>query len=550
MSTAASEPVYVTSGLLRLTRPQLIGTMTGLLLAALLAAIDQTIVGTAEPRIIASLSGFDRYPWVATVYLLTSTVSVPIFASLSDRYGRKPFFMLGALLFVVASALCGAAGDLTFMPIDGMGQLILFRGLQGIGGGMVTGILFTIVGDIFSPIERGRYQGLFAALWGIASIFGPTLGGWLTDNWSWRACFYVNLPVGAIAIAAIHFEFPHMKPRGSSRQLDWAGFATLIGSVVPLLLALTWATRYGWTSPRVLSLIALSVVMVIALLYSESKAAEPIIPLVLFSDPVIGVCSAAAFVLGMGMFGTIIYLPLFMQGVLGVSATQSGNLLTPLLMGVVIASIIGGQTISRTGEYKMLGVGGSILIAIGMIMFARMDAATARSFVATAMVIAGLGMGFLQPVYTLAVQNVAPRERMGAATSSTIFFRSIGSTVGVAAFGSVMLTQYHNEFNRSIPQGVPQAALPYFENPLLLVQVRPQLEQMFGRVPGGLQMLQTLFADVKAALMHGLQEIFFWSAVIMTASILLHIALRRVPLRARAVSDSQDASATAAAAVH
>jgi EmrB/QacA subfamily drug resistance transporter len=550
MSTAASEPVYVTSGLLRLTRPQLIGTMTGLLLAALLAAIDQTIVGTAEPRIIASLSGFDRYPWVATLYLLTSTVSVPIFASLSDRYGRKPFFMLGALLFVVASALCGASGDLTFMPIDGMGQLILFRGLQGIGGGMVTGILFTIVGDIFSPIERGRYQGLFAALWGIASIFGPTLGGWLTDNWSWRACFYVNLPVGAIAIAAIHFEFPHMKPRGTSRKLDWAGFATLIGSVVPLLLALTWATRYGWTSTRVLSLIALSVVMLVLLIYSESKAAEPIIPLVLFSDPVIGVCSAAAFVLGMGMFGTIIYLPLFMQGVLGVSATQSGNLLTPLLMGVVIASIIGGQTISRTGEYKMLGIGGSILIAAGMIMFARMDASTARSFVATAMVIAGLGMGFLQPVYTLAVQNVAPRERMGAATSSTIFFRSIGSTVGVAAFGSVMLTQYHNEFSRSLPQGVPQAALPYFENPLLLVQMRPQLEQMFGRVPGGLQMLQTLFMDVKTALMHGLQEIFFWSAVIMTASILLHIALRRVPLRARTASESQDASAAAAAAVH
>jgi MFS family permease len=290
--------------------------------------------------------------------------------------------------------------------------------------------------------------------------------------------------------------------------------------------------------------------MLLALLYSESKAAEPIIPLVLFSDPVIGVCSAAAFVLGMGMFGTIIYLPLFMQGVLGVSATQSGNLLTPLLMGVVIASIIGGQTISRTGEYKMLGIVGSVLIAIGMIMFARMDASTARSFVATAMVIAGLGMGFLQPVYTLAVQNVAPRERMGAATSSTIFFRSIGSTVGVAAFGSVMLTQYHNEFSRSIPQGVPQAALPYFENPLLLVQVRPQLEQMFGRVPGGLQMLQTLFTDVKAALMHGLQEIFFWSAVIMTASILLHLALRRVPLRARSASESQDASAAAAAAVH
>src|SRR5437016_8699523 len=182
MSTA--EPVYVTSGLVRLTKPQLVGTLTGLLLAALLAAIDQTIVGTAEPRIIASLQGFDRYPWVATIYMLTSTVSVPIFASLSDRYGRKPFFMLGATLFVVSSALCGAAGEFSFLPIDGMGQLIVFRGLQGVAGGMVVGILFTIVGDIFSPIERGRYQGLFAALWGVASIFGPTLGGWLTDHWS------------------------------------------------------------------------------------------------------------------------------------------------------------------------------------------------------------------------------------------------------------------------------------------------------------------------------------------------------------------------------
>ena len=215
MNSADGEPLYVTSGLLRLTRPQLIGTMAGMLLAALLAAIDQTIVGTAEPRIIASLSGFDRYPWVATIYLLTSTVSVPIFASLSDRVGRKPFFLSGVLLFVLASALCGAAGNLTFLPFDGMGQLIVFRGLQGIGAGIITGVLFTIVGDIFSPQERGKYQGLFAAVFGLASIFGPTLGGWLTDSWSWRACFYVNLPVGIIALLALHFEFPNMKPRPS-----------------------------------------------------------------------------------------------------------------------------------------------------------------------------------------------------------------------------------------------------------------------------------------------------------------------------------------------
>src|SRR5438445_3678173 len=345
-----TEITYHTSGLVRLTRPQLVGTMTGLLLAALLAAIDQTIVGTAEPRIIAQLSGFDRYPWIATAYLLSSTVSVPIFASLSDIYGRKPFFLLGAMLFVATSALCGAAGTLPFLSLDGMGQLILFRGLQGVGAGMVLGLLFTIVGDIFSPAERGRYQGLFAAVWGVASIFGPTLGGWLTDHWSWRACFWVNLPVGAVAVAAIYFEFPHMKPRGSTRRLDWTGFATLIGTVVPLLLALTWATQYGWTSTRVESLLVLSALMLAVFLYTESKAAEPVIPLVLFRDPIIAICSVCAFVLGIGMFGVIIYLPLFMQGVLGVSATQSGNLLTPLMMGAVVGSIAGGQTVSRLGR--------------------------------------------------------------------------------------------------------------------------------------------------------------------------------------------------------
>ena len=533
MTTAGTE--YHTSGIVPLTRPQLVGTLTGLLLAALLAAIDQTIVGTAEPRIIAQLSGFDRYPWIATAYLLTSTVSVPIFASLSDIHGRKPFFLLGATLFVLTSALCGAAGKLNFLGLDGMGQLILFRGLQGVGAGMVMGLLFTIVGDIFSPAERGRYQGLFAAVWGVASIFGPTLGGWLTDHWSWRACFWVNLPVGAVAVAAIYFEFPHMKPRGSSRRLDWGGFATLIATVVPLLLALTWATQYGWTSTRVDALLALSAAMLAVFLVIESRAAEPVIPLLLFRDPIIAICSVCAFVLGMGMFGVIIYLPLFMQGVLGVSATQSGNLLTPLMMGAVVGSIAGGQTVSRTGRYKGVALIGSTLVAIGMIVFARMGIDTPRLDVAYGMVIAGLGMGLLQPVYTLAVQNVAPRRQMGAATSSTIFFRSIGSTVGVAAFGSIMLTRYHAAFEQSMPAHVPAAALPYFANPLLLVQVRPQMEAAFARFPGGTALLQTLFDNVRASLASGLHLIFVCSAVIMIGSVLLHLALRSEPLRTRTV---------------
>ncbi len=249
MGTAA-ETAY-TSGFIRLTRPQFLGTMAGLMLCLLLAALDQTIVGTAEPRIIASLAGFDRYPWVATAYLLTSTICVPVFAKLSDIYGRKWFFLLGAIVFVGSSALCGAAGNMNFLPIDGMGQLIVFRGLQGLGAGIMFGLVFTIVGDIFSPIERGKYQGLFASVFGAASIFGPTLGGWLTDHYSWRWCFYVNLPVGIIAIAAIYLEFPNFKPHGVRRIIDWPGVGTLIACLVPLLLALTWVTDYGWTSPRV-----------------------------------------------------------------------------------------------------------------------------------------------------------------------------------------------------------------------------------------------------------------------------------------------------------
>jgi EmrB/QacA subfamily drug resistance transporter len=531
MPASAVEPKFHTSGLIRLTRPQMFATMTGLILALLLAALDQTIVGTAEPRIIAQLSGFDRYPWVSTTYLLTSTLAVPIFAKLSDMYGRKWFFLGGSTLFVFASALCGASGTLTFLGLDGMNQLIIFRGLQGIGAGMMMGLAFTIIGDVFSPAERGKYQGFFAAAWGLASIFGPTLGGWLTDHVSWRACFYVNLPVGLIAIAAIYFQFPELHPEGVKRRLDWAGVFSLMLCIAPLLLALTWVTNYGWSSTRVESLLAFSVVMLAVFLRAETKAIEPLIPLSLFRNPIISLCSIAVFLLGMGMFGVIIYLPLFMQGVLGVSATQSGNLLTPLMMGAVAGSILTGQLNLRLGSYKLSAVSGSVLVSIGMILFARMGESTQRMDVVLAMIIAGFGMGLLQPVYTVAVQNVAPRKYMGAATASTVFFRSIGSTMGVAIFGSVLLTSYHHDLMAGIPAGTPPAALKLFSNPLLLGQLRPKLDAMFGGSPAGIHLLQVLLANVRIGLLHGLQRIFFASAVIMTLAIILHVLLRDVPLR-------------------
>jgi EmrB/QacA subfamily drug resistance transporter len=527
-----TDPTYHTSGFIRLTRPQLVGTLGGLLLALLVSALDQTVVGTAEPQIIANLSGFDRYPWVATAYMLSMTVSVPIFAKLSDIYGRKWFFLAGLIIFVLASAFCGASGQLP-LPIDGMNQLILFRGIQGIGAGILFGLTFTIVGDIFSPMERGKYQGIFAAVWGLASIFGPTLGGFLTDHYSWRSVFYVNLPVGVIAAIAIWLEFPSFRPQGVRRKVDFAGVLTLTACLVPLLLAFTWVTDYGWTSARVESLLGFSAVMLAVFLYAETKASEPVIPLALFRNPIIAICSVAAFVLGMGMFGIIIYLPLFMQGVMGVSATQSGSLLTPLMMAAVVGSIAAGQFTSRTGRYKILAMSGSILIAAAMILFALMSGDTTRPEVLRAMVLAGLGLGLIQPVYTLAVQNSAPREHMGAATASTQFFRSIGSTMGVSIFGSVLLTIYKHDFNNAVPPNLPAIALKPFSNPLMLAQIRPQLEAGFAKYPGGSELLKLLLANVRVALIHGIHEIFFVGAIIMCAAVVLNAFLREVRLKGK-----------------
>jgi EmrB/QacA subfamily drug resistance transporter len=527
MSTSAQEANR--PGLHNLTRRQLAGTLTGLLLTLLLAALDQTIVGTAMPRIIAQLNGFDRYPWVTTAYLLTSTIAVPIFAKLSDIYGRKWFFLAGTLLFVIASAFCGGAGQ--WIPGDGMTQLIVFRGVQGLGAGMIVGLLYTIIGDIFAPAERAKFQGLFAAVWGLASIFGPTLGGWITDQYSWRWTFWVNLPVGALAAAAILVEFPYFRPHGVRRRIDWWGVITLTSCLVPLLLALTWVTNYGWTSARVVELLTVSAIMLAAFLTVEHRAPEPLLPLWLFRDRTIAVSSIVVFLLGIGMFGVILYVPLFMQGVLGISATRSGSLLTPLLIGAVVAAIASGNIISRTGTYRLLAISGSVLATIGMFLLAAMNASTTHWEVVRNMIIAGLGIGFMQPIYTLVVQNVAPKEHMGAATASTQFFRSIGATVGVAVFGSILLTRYHERFQSSIPPGTPAVALEPFKEPLMLMQIRSRLEAMYSLQPHGADLLHLLLNNVRVALLDGLHDIFLAGAVLMVVAVGANLLLRDIPLR-------------------
>ncbi len=365
---AASQPPapqHAGSGFATLTRGQLVFTIAGMLLTLLLAAMDQTIVGIAMPRVVESLNGFDRYPWVTTSYLLTSTIAVPVFAKLSDLYGRKWFYLAGAVIFVLSSCLCGAAGNVP-LPLDGMNQLIFFRGLQGIGGGAIIGLSFTIIGDLFSPAERGRYQGLFGAVFGVASVVGPILGGWITDNFSWRWIFYVNAPIGVLAVAVLYYKFPHFRPHLKKRVIDWAGVAALCAWLTPLLLALSEVGLGGWGSPRVQGMLAFSAVVFALFLWIETRAVEPLLPLSLFKNSSMALTSAGIFLLGVAMFGAFLYIPLYLQSVYGSNAQEAGSLFTALMMSMVVGSIFAGQTVARTGKYKIFLVSGALITAIGM----------------------------------------------------------------------------------------------------------------------------------------------------------------------------------------
>ncbi len=513
-----------------LTRPQLIGTMAGLILTLLLSALDQTIVGTAMPRIIAQLNGFERYAWVTTVYLLTSTIMVPIIGKLSDMYGRKYFLLGGAILFVAASALCGASGDLP-LPFDGMNQLILFRGLQGIGGGMITGIVFAVIGDIFPPAERGKVQGMFAGVFGLSSVIGPALGGWITDNLSWRWVFYVNLPVGLLAIGALFFAFPYFASEGGKRAIDWWGVGTLIASLVPILLALEWVTGYGWGSARVIGGLAFGFAMLGAFLVAESRAEEPILSLALFKNRVFAVSAVALFMTGMGMFGAILFIPLFMQGVLGVSATASGSLLTPLMLALIVGSVTSGQLVSRLGRYKLVATLGLALMTVGLFLLSGMRVDTTTATVVRNMIVTGLGLGLTMPIYTLAVQNAVDRRLLGAATAATQFFRQIGGTVGTAIFTSLMLSRYHQQFSAGVPSGVPAQALTAFDNPLQLVQIRAALEQQFAAQPGGAALLATLLDNVKESLVYAIQGSFLLAAILLGVALAVNFFLQDIPLK-------------------
>jgi EmrB/QacA subfamily drug resistance transporter len=410
--------------------------MLGAMLAMLLAALDQTIVSTALPTIVRELGGIEHLSWVFTAYMLASTVTVPLYGKLSDTYGRKPFFIAGIIVFLLGSILSGAAGS--------MFQLILFRGLQGIGGGAIMVNAFAVVGDLFSPRERGRWQGLLGAMWGLSSIIGPLLGGWLTDAASWRWIFYINIPLGLIALAVIAYALPAIA-RKHEKPLDYFGGLLIGASLLPLLLALVWGgSIHPWVSPIIIWLFsAFAIIMYYFIREERHFAQDPVLPIFFFRNRAYIASVATVFLTAMGMFGSIVYLPLFAQNALGSSATGAGLILTPLMLGIVAASAATGQIVSRTGKYKWIAVSGMALAALGMYLFSQMSVDTGYWTVVRNMVIMGVGLGVSFPIFTVVVQAAFEPRYLGVATASVQMFRTVGATVGTALMGGLLNYYMH-----------------------------------------------------------------------------------------------------------
>jgi EmrB/QacA subfamily drug resistance transporter len=522
-----SEPTAAESGP-QLTHRQLMLVFTGLMLGMLLAALDQTIVATALPTIVGDLGGLSHLSWVVTAYLLAATVSTPLYGKLGDLYGRKHVFQAAIVIFIIGSIASGAAQT--------MGQLIAFRALQGLGGGGLMVTAMASIADVVTPRERGRYQGYFGAVFGIASVAGPLAGGWFTDNLSWRWVFYINIPLGLASLVVTTFALKASSTKVQHR-IDWLGAGLLAAGVSCIVLLTTWGgTEYAWASPMIIGLGVGGALLLTVFALVERRAAEPIIPLTLFRNSTFNVSSAVSFVIGFGMFGVISFLPLFLQLVTGASATNSGLLLLPLMFGLLSASVISGRIISRTGRYKLFPVAGTAIATVGMFLLSTMDTGTSRLFSSLFMIVVGIGIGLVMQVVILATQNAVDRKDLGAATANVAFFRSVGGSFGVAIFGAI----FNHRLAAELAERFPAAA-------------RASLEGVGG---GGLSVAsirtlpQPFQSGVIDAFAHALSSTFLWAVPAVAIAFLVSLALREIPLRGPAKPDDaarELAAATAAA---
>jgi EmrB/QacA subfamily drug resistance transporter len=409
---------------------RILAIYSGLMIALLLAALDQTIVATALPKVVSELGGITQYSWVFTAYMLGSTVTVPLYGKLGDAHGRKPLFIVAITIFLVGSALCGTAQNMV--------QLVVFRAIQGVGAGGLFPLTLAMIGMIVPPRDRGRYQGLIGSVFAAASIAGPLIGGFIVDNTSWRWIFYVNLPVGGLALAVILITMPK-RPYKQEHSIDWLGAAILALGTTALLLGLVWGGRdYPWGSAPVVGALTAAVVLLATFALVERRVPEPILPFDLLRNPTVASSVACMALVGAAMFGTISFVPLFVQGVIGTSATSSGVVLTPLMLGAVVTSFVSGQIVSRTGRYRPNTLVGPILLGAGELLLWRMSVNTTNAEAARNMVLAGIGLGAMMQIFVLSVQNSVSRSQMGTATALTQFSRSIGATLGVTLMGVIV----------------------------------------------------------------------------------------------------------------
>ena len=420
--------------MMRLPGRQKAVIMGALMITLFLSALDQTVMSVAMPRIIADLGGLDLFAWPFTSYMLTSTVTVPIVGKISDLRGRKPILVTGILVFLAGSVLAGAAQDMT--------SLIVYRAIQGLGGGLINAMAFTMVGDIFSPRERGRWLGVFASTWALASIVGPLAGGAIADNLSWRWVFYINVPLALIALPVALRFIPH-HVQAQSASIDWRGGLLLVVAATPLLLALSWAgNEYGWGEAPVVVSFAIAAVALALFIWTESRAAEPVLPLGLFRTRAYAVTILITAVTSVAMMGSAQFIPLFLQGAQGASATASGIVTMPMMGGVVVSAAVAGQIVHRTGSTRPLAVGGAGIMAVCLYLLTTLDVGSSQNLTGLYMLLLGIGVGAAMPMHSMIVQNALPHRLLGVGTSSVQFFRQIGATMGIAVFGSVLIAGF------------------------------------------------------------------------------------------------------------
>lgn len=530
MSTPVSPAVQSHSGL---NEREKIMAFVGILTVLFLSSLNLTVVGSAMPRVISDLGGFHLYAWAFTAYSLATTITIPVVGTISDRVGRRPLILLGIAVFALGSVGLGFAHN--------MEQLIVLRAVQGIGGGALMAMSFTAIADLFTPIERGRYQGYTGAVWGVSSVVGPLVGGFLTDHLGWRSVFFVNLPFALLAAYFIWRFFRLPKPviaPGTGRSFDALGATLLAGAVTTLTLAMSWGGgTYPWTSATILGLLAGALALGVSYAFHSRRQERPILDLGLLKDRGIATASLAGFLVSAGMYAAILYLPLYMQGVRGSSASGSGLALAPLMGGMILTSTLSGQLVSRTGRYKKLIVAGAFVAAGALVLASTLSLTTPMWLAVGTMVLLGIGLGPVNSQLTLAVQNAAPREKLGSATSGNQFFRQIGGTLAVSLFGALVNAQLAGKLGAQLPAAAKTLPAPLQEaigSPNLLTS--PEASAQLGGALeklGQPELLPQITAALRNVMVGAIDEVFLVSAILVALAFVAALLLPERPLLGR-----------------